>query len=28
MATGGEVTWSSLQQRPDGLAERLDYIEK
>lgn len=28
MATGGEVWWSDLMPRLEGLAERLDHIEK
>ena len=28
MAEGGEVTWTALQPRLDGLAERLAHIEK
>ena len=28
MATGGEVWWSDLLPRLEGLAERLDYIER
>ena len=28
MATRGDVDWNELQPRLEGLAERLDYIEK
>ena len=28
MATDGDVTWSALLPRLEGLAERLDHIEK
>jgi hypothetical protein len=28
MAADGEVTWSALLPRLEGLAERLDYIER